>query len=170
MSDTDNPESPEDQLPPKVVAELRDRSRVAISIPGQVDDQILADARRVLRGQKTRRARFAWNKWTMGTVAVGSLAAALLVAVLPQFAGRNDDALVAERQALESALVPAVTDEFRREDFDRDGHVNILDAFALARQVQAGSKTTGTIDADFNADGIVDKQDVDFIAMTAVAL
>ena len=55
-----------------------------------------------------------------------------------------------------------------REDIDRNGRVDILDAFALARQIEAGSGRLP--DGDINGDGVVDAGDVDAIALKAVAL
>jgi hypothetical protein len=53
-------------------------------------------------------------------------------------------------------------------DFNHDGRVNILDAFALARQLERG----GAVDMswDYNHDGVVNQADVDAIAMSAVRL
>ena len=52
-------------------------------------------------------------------------------------------------------------------DFDRSGRVDILDAFALARQLD--SDVVPTL-GDFNGDGRIDRADVDAIAMAAVRL
>ena len=55
---------------------------------------------------------------------------------------------------------------YERADIDRSGHVDILDAFALARRIQQGTAS----DFDFNKDGVVDKFDVDMVAARAVSL
>ena len=55
-----------------------------------------------------------------------------------------------------------------REDFDRDGRVDILDAFALARRIEEGGESSRRW--DLNEDGAVDRRDVDAIAMAAVSL
>ena len=52
-------------------------------------------------------------------------------------------------------------------DLDQSGRVDILDAFALARQLDSDVVPTH---GDFNGDGIVDRADVDAIAMAAVRL
>ncbi len=52
-------------------------------------------------------------------------------------------------------------------DLDRSGRVTILDAFALARQLDSGSSPAAS---DFNGDGLIDRGDVDAIAMLAVRL
>jgi len=55
-----------------------------------------------------------------------------------------------------------------REDVDRNGKVDILDAFALARKLQQG-RTAGTA-LDLNGDGVVDQRDIDWVAARAVKL
>jgi hypothetical protein len=53
-------------------------------------------------------------------------------------------------------------------DLDRNGRVDILDAFALARRLDAGDTPESTL--DLNRDGAVDARDVDLLALRAVAL
>ena len=54
------------------------------------------------------------------------------------------------------------------EDFDGNGRVDILDAFALARLVETSAAVAD--DWDLTGDGAVDGQDVDVIAFAAVSL
>lgn len=51
-------------------------------------------------------------------------------------------------------------------DVDANGRVDILDAFQLAREIEAGNTSNG----DINGDGLIDLRDVDAIAMRAVSL
>jgi hypothetical protein len=53
-------------------------------------------------------------------------------------------------------------------DVDGNGTVNILDAFALARHVDAQRPSEAKW--DLNADGLVDRRDVDTVALAAVRL
>ncbi len=53
-------------------------------------------------------------------------------------------------------------------DLDRDGRITILDAFALARALDAGADITPGWDR--NADGRTDTLDADAIALAAVSL
>jgi hypothetical protein len=55
----------------------------------------------------------------------------------------------------------------RADDVNRDGRVDVLDAFALARAVEAG---VGSPAWDVNRDGAVDESDVDAVALAAVSL
>ena len=57
---------------------------------------------------------------------------------------------------------------FAREDVNHDGRVDILDAFALARQLKAGAARATRF--DINGDGVVDERDVASIAARAVRL
>ena len=53
-------------------------------------------------------------------------------------------------------------------DIDSNGKVDILDAFTLARRVETSSETK--TEWDVNHDGLVNRQDVDRVAMAAVSL
>ncbi len=55
-----------------------------------------------------------------------------------------------------------------REDIDRNGRVDILDAFALARRLQSTAPSAESQGLDVNGDGIVDQRDVDAVAARAV--
>ncbi len=63
---------------------------------------------------------------------------------------------------------PALVGLAAKEDFDRNGQVDILDAFALARRIKASDEYKG--EWDINRDGLVNQKDVDMIAMAAVSL
>jgi len=56
----------------------------------------------------------------------------------------------------------------RPEDLNADGRVDMLDAFALARELQQGS--TPRPQLDLNGDGVVDNRDVQVLAARAVRL
>jgi len=53
-------------------------------------------------------------------------------------------------------------------DIDRNGRVDILDAFKLAKHIEsAGPAET---EWDFNGDGLIDRSDIDVVALAAVRL
>lgn len=58
--------------------------------------------------------------------------------------------------------------QFDPADIDRDGQITILDAFALARAIDAGTATNPAWDR--NADGRITTLDADAIALAAVSL
>ena len=53
-------------------------------------------------------------------------------------------------------------------DIDLNGRVDILDAFTLARQIEAAGRIEP--EWDMNGDGLVDRSDVDTVALAAVRL
>jgi hypothetical protein len=57
---------------------------------------------------------------------------------------------------------------FVRGDLNHDRHVDILDAFALARQLKQGGP--GNLPLDVNGDGVVDERDVEALVVRAVKL
>jgi len=63
---------------------------------------------------------------------------------------------------------PARDSAFARGDLNHDGRVDILDAFALARQLKQGE--TRNLQLDVNGDGVVDERDVATLAARAVKL
>ena len=125
-------------------------------IPDNVRDEIHHQARTGLSDlSRTRR-------W--GGLALVATAAAIIFGVqlvLQQMADSTN-----RRSAKETtAPTPIVA---QREDIDGNGRVDILDAFALARRVDAASPLNPTW--DINADGRIDRKDVDAVAQTAVQL
>jgi len=117
--------------------------------PGQgvrpeVDRAVMdAAARQLRRPHRSRR----WASWA------GCAAAAMIVAgvLLMHFNQPEPSAPVA-----------------LHNDFNRDGAVDILDAFKLARQIGASAEIDPTWDT--NGDGVVDQKDVDRVAFAAVQL
>ena len=63
---------------------------------------------------------------------------------------------------------PVMQGAIAREDINGDGAVNILDAFQLARRIEAGA--TASHSHDLNGDRVVDLQDVHTVAHAAVSL
>jgi len=55
-----------------------------------------------------------------------------------------------------------------REDFDRNGRVDVLDAFRLARALERGEAVAPQFDLD--GDGRIDRRDVDLVAARAVRI
>ncbi len=73
--------------------------------------------------------------------------------------------LTKKTQSPVSSLLQA---QYQAVDIDRNGRVDILDAFKLARQIESAGKTEESW--DFNGDGLIDRGDVDFVASAAVRL
>lgn len=144
---TQHDNSPEVQVPQAFVDDLAEAFAARVFVPPAVDEAILAVARRRL----VRRRRLLW--WP----AAGAVAAAIALAFwLGQQAG----------PVASGPSVPAVV--AAHKDIDGSGRVDILDAFALARKIEAGHGTDSNWDV--NGDGVVDQEDVDAIAAAAVSV
>jgi len=118
-------------------------------VPQQVNQAVIGLARRHFAGYRRRRLLLR---------AVGIPAAAASILLVVWFARTWERS--------EDAAVPVHTAS--HEDIDRNGRVDIRDAFMLARQIETGESPKQRW--DINGDGKVDRADVDTIAMAAVKL
>jgi hypothetical protein len=117
-------------------------------VPEPVDAQIRAAARRRFESLHQRR----WLRlWVPASAAA---AAALLLAVFTQLTPPGGDA-------------SQPRSKFAAE---RSRRVTILDAYALARELKDSDAPAGGNGWDFNADGQVDQDDVQALALAAVRL
>jgi len=109
---------------------------------------IAASARRRLH-------RRAWAYIVLRRISWSAAAAAVMVAMiaLP----------LRDRDATTSRVSHAA-----REDVNADGHIDIRDALILARRIEAGQRVEAHW--DFTGDRIVDRKDVDAVALVAVRL
>lgn len=147
MNESNQQDSEKDlQAPPKLVAALKEASRRSVFVPLYVDSAILKAAREHL--QKPTASTFALRRWMLWP----ALAAVCLLIVC-----------VAVRFVMTSTQP-----RYAREDLNHDGKVDILDSFALARELKAGKQLPAAY--DINGDGVVDERDVALIAAHAVEL
>ncbi len=119
--------------------------------PHGLDRAVLAAAGAVLARERARRRR----RITWLAVPLGAAAAAVLL-------------VLARRQPLaerSSAHGVAPGQVVQAEDLDRNGRVDILDAFQLARELEGGRTLAHR---DFSGDGRVDRADVERLAQLAV--
>lgn len=138
------------EAPPALISALRQATEVPVFIPPTVDEAILRTARNQL--EKPTPRKLAWTllfRWAAGFASV------LVVLWLAQLLTR-------------SGVEPAPDLILAREDLNHDGQVDILDAFALARQLK-GARVMD-LRFDLNHDGAVDERDVATIAAQAVSL
>ncbi len=133
------------QLPAKLSKELKSLYTSPRIIPSQVDDAILAAAHEHLASVTESRRIVQFPRW---------LAAAAVVAL----------AAVLGSLLFFNRRLPEVA----REDINRDGRVDVLDAFDLARGLQQGSAADRLF--DINGDGVVDQEDIKTITRLAVKL
>lgn len=115
------------------------------SVPESIDQRILADARRdlALRAVPARPRRR--TAWTVVAAVSTVIAASLLIFVSG----------------------PERNSGLTGRDFDGDGRIDILDAFAMARLLKSGKPQSRL---DVNGDGRQDQSDVDVVARQAVML
>jgi hypothetical protein len=122
------------------------------AVPARVDKIVLDQAERRLAKPRRLIIRL---RWAAGVTAAAAVIALGVILLNPQSAIRNPQ-----------SVGPALAGE--RADVDGNGRVDILDAFRLARSIEAH----GPADPqwDLNGDGRIDKDDVDLVARAAVRL
>ena len=126
------------------------------AIPDSVDRAIAEAARRHLRRSPRK---LWWIRWSVPATAAAAILVGISLWWFPGGAG--------PRMAHEMA--PQVASETPSQaDIDRNGKVDILDAFVLARHIEAKRPVEQTW--DLNGDGLVDRRDVDAAAQAAVRL
>ena len=134
--------------PFEALAELDDRmAGLARDHAARVRKELAA------RAGDGRRRIFRFAPWAAAAAGI-AIAAVAAVAWLGVHGGARPAAVPADGIA-------------RADDLNRDGRVDVLDAFALARAVDAGE---GKPAWDLNRDGAVDRADVDAVALAAVSL
>jgi hypothetical protein len=149
-SSPDHPEDERDQLPESLRAALRElESEGNLFVPPTLDETILKRAEAHFQATHVPARQF--QLWTVWRLLLAGAVAVLITAILflllgPQHSGPS----------------------LAREDINHDGHVDILDALALAKSVQANSSSDKRFDQ--NGDGKLDDSDVKAVAAAAVRL
>ena len=138
-----------DDLPGPLADDLRRLYRADVTPSPLVDQAILNRARAHVAGRK--------RTGLLLRVAGAAAAVVLITAVL----------MPPLKQARRSARSPVARQvPVQVSDINADGAVDIRDAMALQRSIDAGRASAH----DINGDGVTDKRDVDAIAMSAVRL
>ena len=133
--------SPEEQKHERLAKALRDASeRKRIFVPPTLDEAILKEAREHFEPKK-KTSRPLWLRWLEPALAVIILCGIFLLLQPPK--------------------------KYAREDLNRDGRIDILDALTLAKAIEAKA---GREDFDQNGDGKLDEGDVLAAAHAAVRL
>ena len=136
----------EPKAPARLVAALKEPPSRRVFVPPTVDQAVLAAARRHLA--KPRRPGFGGFRFRLPWPALAT--AGLVLAAIGYF------------------LMRPTPTHFAREDVNRDGRVDILDAVALARRLQTNVRPSAL--PDLNGDGVVDRRDAEWIAAQVVKL
>jgi len=135
---TDRPD-PAETLPDSLTDAMREASAPGFDVPDSTSHAVLDAAGRHLATVRVRQRRSRW-RWALPPAAAAMVAMAILLF------GPGDGAA-------------------RPGDLDGSGAVDVLDVFALSRQVEAGEA-----ELDINGDGVVNEQDVDALAQRIVSL
>lgn len=150
--------------PRELIDALADLNNERIFIPPSVDESIMAEARKHLGPAPVRKKPtnlIAWSGWG------GALAASVVLVVSLTLRNRQPfDA--AQSESTPVAEMASASPVYKREDINQDQSVDILDAFALARQIEGGGAVQSKM--DFNNDGVIDRGDVDWIAQSSVKI
>ncbi len=131
------------------------------AVPARVDKIILDQARRQLAQPRRLIIRL---RRAAGIAAAAAVIALGVMLFNPQSAVMSPPASTGGSDP--QSISPALAED--RADVDGNGRVDILDAFQLARSIEAH----GPVDLrwDLNRDGRVDQDDVDLVARAAVRL
>jgi hypothetical protein len=146
---------PDEETPeaPKALSDdLWSLYRSRVHVPPEVDRAVLEMARSRFAGRRRSVLVLRW-------ATVGAAAAALLLAL---------SVMVQQERPLAPRAPSTRSEAAVRQDVDGNGRVDILDAFALARHIEARDKRRH--EWDVNGDGDVNQADVDTVAMAAVSL
>ena len=146
--DNDSDGSP---APSRLMAALQQSQAPRVFVPPTVDEAVLRAARERLAPARPRESSLLTRWWRWPAFATACL---LLCAVAYRLTRTP------------SPQNPPLA--YVREDLNRDGRVDILDAFQLVRQLQSGDQPGPNL--DFNGDGVVDNHDANTIAAQAVKL
>jgi hypothetical protein len=138
--------------PKELLDDLSALCGAGVPVPPEVDEAIMAMARQRLAPRKRPRLMPRWA-WAGATAAAAAILLAVWIGGTPE---RHRKATTDSAQTIE------------KEDFDGNGRVDILDAFALARHIESGRKANEKW--DMNGDGTVDRTDINTIAMAAVSV
>ena len=153
----------EPQAPSELIDHLHTLYATETRVPPAVDEAVLARARQQMIARRPN--------WILRWAVPPAAAAAVIMWVVFNPFVTPDRAIEPlasseQRQGLTDEV--ATTQVAISRDIDGNGRVNILDALALARSIKANRVTDKPW--DFNGDGVINRQDVDAVAQSAVRL
>jgi hypothetical protein len=132
-------------------AGLRRMHEPGPAVPAEIDEAILAEARRSFAARRRR--------WAVIQRIGAGLAAAAVLAIAIRVFHPGSTSTSPARSPQRSQLAQAA-------DVNHDGRVDILDAYVVARHIARHEPLDSAWDV--NGDGVVDQRDVDLIAHMAV--
>ena len=164
-----HPADADPPAPKALVDDLNALFGASVPVPREVDETVAAMAREQLSRRARPRRLLPW------AAALAAAAAVLLLAWTASLFEREAPAPAAKTARKAESAAPGTSatagppSRARIEsDINGDGRVDILDSFALARQLEAAQALKG--EWDFNRDGVVDRRDAEALAQAAVKL
>jgi hypothetical protein len=142
------------RVSPKLSADLKALFEPQIGVPPEVDRAVMDLANKHFVSMQPGKERHLWIHWGWR---IASVAAVIIFAFSLDLTKQSEPT---KDQFSQSKIQPV--------DIDRDGRVDILDAFKLARHIETNGPTEKAW--DFNGDGRIDHSDVDIVAHAAVRL
>jgi len=155
------------KISPKFSADLNTLFKPQSPVPPEVDRAIMDRVNQHFAGQKfdkNTQQRFRWaSLWK-----IAAAAAVIIFAFSLELTWKSG---VRESEIVYSTLKAQSADN----DIDRNGRVDILDAFTLARQIEKAGHNEENLSLrkqewDINGDGLINNKDVDTVAYAAVRL
>ena len=157
-------------IPDVLTEDLRAVCKSPTPVPPEVDRAVTDRARQHFAGRKSAPAASPWRSRPAARSRIHwawRIAAAAAVII---FAFSLD---LTKRQGLRTDRTFVAGPG--SVDFDRNGRVDILDAFKLARRIESADSQQTNLSLreqgwDLNGDGLVNRSDVDVVALAAVSL
>jgi hypothetical protein len=156
------------KVSPKLSEDLNTLFKPQFSVPPELDRAVMDQANR-------RLVQRHWRHRVFRHISLWRVAAAAAVIIFAFSLNLTQEPGPTTSQ---SNLVEA-----QAIDIDRNGRVDILDAFKLARHIESAESTDKSLSPvsstgqalrkqgwDINGDGLVDRNDVDLVALSAVRL
>ena len=176
--DKQNQSQPEQEpkAPAKLVTDLKGLHKEHIFVPPKVDQSIFNAAREQLgeTSWKPAEQEATGQPWIQQWAPWAAAAASLMLLLFLTLPGEKHTSPSAEAKASVTAEEVALKQKslrpatmISRKDINKDGQVDILDAFTLARRIQTGAIKENW---DINGDGQVNQADVEEISAFAVKL
>jgi len=147
----------------KLSGDLKVLFRPQLLVPPEVDRAVIDQANQHFIGREFTESGRPRIRWA-GLWKIAAAAAVIIFAFSLDLTKRPGPStrrsVVAEAQGI---------------DIDRNGRVDILDAFQLARHIESADRTEENVSLrkqgwDINGDGLVNRNDVDLVAFAAVSL
>lgn len=162
-----HPDENQKAAPKRLARALTELNRVNCAVLPDVDRSVLRAAREHLQTVRAnpphdpRRVAISFGEWL---ISIGSW---ICGSGMPIARWTAPAAILLIASALALLRYGPATNH-PLADLNRDGQVDILDALALAQQIERGARIDR--DLDLNGDGQIDRRDADALAMRAVRI